>query len=255
MTSPASVAARPPARRSIVKGAAWVVPAVTVAAAAPAAAASPTCVSPVGASVCQSTVGLLRLTARYSFSVDLQNTCSVPLTVQATVTAQTSGGTETSGQVSRTIAEDATTRITGTYDRVLNWNAYPTSITVTYTVGGVTASQTFSSPWDCTAAPTGTGRQATQGRSSERVPSDQEIRAHLEANPELMEQKQVQDLLREHPEWDPRTSARAEPTSTPEPASAPTTRSVAPEQPAVDAEQPSGDAQETSGDAGSASDS
>lgn len=253
MTSHASVAARPPARRNIVKGAAWVVPAVTVAAAAPAAAASPSCVAPVPASVCRSTVAFV--VARYDFSVDLQNSCASSVTVQATVTAQTSGGAESTGQVTRTLAAGATTRITGTYTRLLNWDAFPTSITVSYSVGGVAASQTFSSPWDCTAAPTGAGGQATQGRSSERVPSDQEIRAHLEANPELMEQKQVQDLLREHPEWDPRTSARAEPTSTPEPASAPTTRSVAPEQPAVDAEQPSGDAQETSGDAGSASDS
>jgi len=170
---------------------------------------------------------------RYSFSVDLQNTCSVPVTVQATVTAQTSGGTETSGQVSRTIAAGTTTRITGTYPRFLDWNAYPTSITVTYTVGGVTASQSFSPPWSCTAGPA--GAQATQSRSSERMPSDEEIRAH--------------------PEWDPRTSAGAEQTATPEPASAPTTQSVAPEQSTVDAEQPSGDTGQTSGDSGPAAES
>jgi len=187
--------------------------------------------------VCQSTEVLVF--ARYSFSVDLQNTCSVPVTVQATVTAQTFGGTETSGQVSRTIAAGATTRITGTYYRLLDWTAFPTSITVAYSVGGVTASQSFSPPWSCTAGPA--GAQATQSRSSERMPSDEEIRAHLEANPELMDQKEVQDLLRRHPEWDPRTSARAEQTATPEPASAPTTQSVAPEQSTVDAEQPSGD--------------
>ena len=251
MTSPAPVAARPPARRSIVKGGAWVVPAVTVAATAPAAAASPSCVAPVGVSVCQSTVVLVF--ARYDFSVDLQNSCASSVTVQATVTAQTSGGEELTGPVTRTLAAGTTTRITGTYARFLNWNAFPTSITVTYTVGGVTASQSFSPPWSCTAGPA--GAQATQSRSSERMPSDEEIRAHLEANPELMDQKEVQDLLRGHPEWDPRTSARAEQTATPEPASAPTTQSVAPEQSTVDAEQPSGDAGQTSGDSGPAAES
>jgi len=192
----------------------------------------------VGVSVCQSTVVLVF--ARYDFSVDLQNSCASSVTVQATVTAQTSGGEELTGPVTRTLAAGTTTRITGTYARFLNWNAFPTSITVTYTVGGVTASQSFSPPWDCTAAPAG-APAPQQSLSSERMPSDEEIRAHLEDNPELMDQKQVQDLLREHPKRDPRTSARAEPTSTPEPASAPTTQSVAPEQPTVDTEQPSGD--------------
>lgn len=231
--TPPLAAAHPPARRSIVKGAAWALPAVTVAAAAPVAAASPSCVTAIGASVCAS--GFLPVT--YTYSVDLQNTCATSVTVTVTVTASlSSGGSDSSGAQTETIAAGGTARISGSYPSLFGLTTV-TSIAVS---GDVVDS--FSAPFACTAGPTGRGRAAQELSR----PSDEEIRAYLAANPELLEQEEVKAALREHPEWDPRTSKSAEEPSVQESAQTEQLKETAPSQdePKVAPEKPSAPSQE-----------
>lgn len=229
MTQTTPTPARP-ARRSVVKGAAWAVPAVTLATAAPAVAASPGCISVLGASACRDD---FLFWATYTFGVDFRNNCGDDATIVATITAQTDYGPVT---VTRTLTltPGAAGRASGEYTRFLDYDDFPSSISVSFTVDGLAApGQTIPAP-PCTPAPTG-AQVHHSGTSIPETPSDEEVRAHLRSNPHLMDQPEVQDLLRSHPEWDPRTTSRDESTETESPTSSPEPEATPEAPPADDA--------------------
>lgn len=65
-----------------------------------------------------------------------RNNCSDEATIQATVTAQTDDGPE-QATGTLTLAPGAAGRVTGSYVRFLGYNAYPTAMSVSFTVDGI----------------------------------------------------------------------------------------------------------------------
>lgn len=203
-------AAQQPSRRTLVKGAAWSVPVVTVASAAPAVAASSGCVRVLRASVCP--VWKLVFT-EFTYAMDFLNECGGSAEIRATVTARVGRSTEASSR-DFTLAPGTSGRVEGSY---WGWGfgTVPSSVTVSYTVDGIPAPPSeFSSPWPCHRSPE--LRTLQDGGASSSRPSDEEVREYLRTNPHLLEEKEVQEGLREYPQWDPRTSS--EKTDAPTPA-------------------------------------
>ena len=227
-----------PARRSLVKGAVWAVPVVTVATAAPAVAASPGCVTVSSPSVCAEGAGIY---IEYTYSVEFTNTCTDPATIEGTLSAATyffgTPVTESVGFEVPDLAAGATVRVSGTYASFFGLQSAPASISVTFSVDdieGGSASFSNPNPWPCV---TTLGGSSVRGRRLTRpyVPSDDDLRQHLEEHPEILRRPGVQDYLRSHPEADPRTTSREGSTETESSTSIPEPEAT-PEAPADSAE-------------------
>lgn len=188
-------------RRSVVKGAAWAVPAVTIAGATPALAASIECVSVAAVTVCRDFNWAIP-GFQYEVRVFFTNECDDTADISATITASVPFAEDLEWSVSGTAQSGGTVMLHGTYGAwILGWNRYPSVIAVNYTVNGRSETYETSAFSPTCGNPPGL-RHVVEAEPLKR-PSQEEIRELLQRNPELLSRPEVVEALRQDPELSP----------------------------------------------------